>query len=291
MIDLIDLVRSIAAEAARAEENTNHPLPCTPGSPLLASVRQACVERGFTASGEGEPAAAPQVVADERTLFEASEPEMNLARDAEGEYENPCVASGWKSWQDRAALAAAPVQAQEPFAYMIVDESGEAYFGEFCVASGKTDLEAELEGLNYGQDGKPYKIVPVFRAPVQPVAVPAGWCQFIDGVKTQNVARDTEELGTIKSIFKVMAPAGAQAEYRPFYFAAPAAQGDAKDAERLEFIENGTFDLRCYNDHDDDVYWNVIEHHMAAPIEREIGWGNTARQAIDAAIAAKAVKS
>jgi len=51
MIDLIDLVRSIAAEAARAEENTNHPLPCTPGSPLLASVRQACVERGFTASG------------------------------------------------------------------------------------------------------------------------------------------------------------------------------------------------------------------------------------------------
>ena len=70
--------------------------------------------------------------------------------------------------------------------------------------------------------------------------------------------------------------------------AAPAAQGDAKDADRLEFIESGTFDLRCYNDHDDDVYWNVIEHHMAAPIEREIGWGNTARQAIDAAIAAKA---
>lgn len=66
---------------------------------------------------------------------------------------------------------------------------------------------------------------------------------------------------------------------------------DARDAERLEFIESGTFDLRCYNDHDDDVYWNVIEHHMAAPIEREIGWGNTARQAIDAAIATKAVKS
>ena len=69
---------------------------------------------------------------------------------------------------------------------------------------------------------------------------------------------------------------------------APGTTVDAKDAERLEFIENGTFDLRCYNDHDDDVYWNVIEHHMAAPIEREIGWGNTARQAIDAAIAAKA---
>lgn len=65
--------------------------------------------------------------------------------------------------------------------------------------------------------------------------------------------------------------------------AAPVAQQDAIDAARIDFIENNT----CYNDHDDDVYWNVIEHHMAAPIEREIGWGNTARQAIDAARATK----
>jgi hypothetical protein len=64
------------------------------------------------------------------------------------------------------------------------------------------------------------------------VAAPDGWCQFIDGVKTQNVARDTKELDTIKNIFKTMAPIGAKAEYRPFYFAAPAAQGDAKDDER-----------------------------------------------------------
>ena len=71
-----------------------------------------------------------------------------------------------------------------------------------------------------------------------------------------------------------------------------ALKGDAKDAERLEFIENGTVDLRCHSaptgGDDFDIYWNVIEHHMAEPNEREIGWGNTARQAIDAAIATKA---
>lgn len=72
-----------------------------------------------------------------------------------------------------------------------------------------------------------------------------------------------------------------------------ALKGDAKDAERLDFIEECTVDLRCHSVvlpgcDDADIYWNVIEHHMAEPNEREIGWGNTARQAIDAAIAAKA---
>ena len=48
----------------------------------------------------------PVAVPDERAAFEASEPGMNLVRDKDGEYENPCVASGWKSWQARAAIAA-----------------------------------------------------------------------------------------------------------------------------------------------------------------------------------------
>lgn len=69
MIDLMDLVRGIAAEAARAEENTNYPLPCTPGSPLLASVRQACVERGYTFDGLAAPAAAPQGAVAERAAY------------------------------------------------------------------------------------------------------------------------------------------------------------------------------------------------------------------------------
>jgi len=51
MIDLLDLVRSIAAAAARAAENKHYPSPCSQGSPLLASVRQACVERGYTGDG------------------------------------------------------------------------------------------------------------------------------------------------------------------------------------------------------------------------------------------------
>ena len=55
MIDLLDLVRSIAAAAARAAENKHYPSPCSQGSPLLASVRQACVERGYTAGGLAVP--------------------------------------------------------------------------------------------------------------------------------------------------------------------------------------------------------------------------------------------
>ena len=55
MIDLLDLVRSIAAAATRAAENKNYPSPCSHGSPLLASVRQACIERGYTADGLAVP--------------------------------------------------------------------------------------------------------------------------------------------------------------------------------------------------------------------------------------------
>lgn len=121
------------------------------------------------------PAAAPQVVADERAYAQNLELVISrLETVSQNDTDTP------RTLADEAlvcarALQAAPMQAQEPFAYMIVDDSGEAYFSEFCVASGKTDLEAELEGLNYGQEGEPYKIVPIFRAPVQPVAVPDGW--------------------------------------------------------------------------------------------------------------------
>ena len=55
MIDLLDLVRSIAAAAARAAENKHYPSPCSQGSPLMASVRQACVERGYTGDGLAVP--------------------------------------------------------------------------------------------------------------------------------------------------------------------------------------------------------------------------------------------
>ncbi len=64
------------------------------------------------------------------------------------------------------------------------------------------------------------------------------------------------------------------------------------DTQRLDFIESGTVDLRCHDaptpgGDDADVFWTVVEHHMAKPHEREIGWGNNAREAIDAAIKAQ----
>lgn len=73
MIDLLDLVRSIAAAAARAAENKHYPSPCSQGSPLLASVRQACVERGYTGDGlavpgMAAPSAQPSAVPEGWTL-------------------------------------------------------------------------------------------------------------------------------------------------------------------------------------------------------------------------------
>lgn len=134
-------------------------------------------------------------------------------------------------------------------------------------------------------------------APVQPVAVPDGWR---DAALESAVQAVVERVGESEKIDIINAFDAIRSLKKNRHalpescssFAAPAAQGDAKDAERLEFIENSTVDLRCHSaptgGDDSDIHWNVIEHHMAAPNEREIGWGNTARQAIDAAIAAKA---
>lgn len=84
------------------------------------------------------PAAAPQVVADERAAFEARVKQFakdsNVGRYTEegarhnnevwqapdwtpvacGDYIASSISFGWRMWQARAALASAPVQAQEP---------------------------------------------------------------------------------------------------------------------------------------------------------------------------------
>lgn len=205
-------------------------------------------------------AAAPQVVADERAAFEAKHAGRFDMRRCSNNPERYFVHSTnwvWDSWQARAALAAAPVQAQAPV------------------------------HMKWGHDGS--------LTPVQPVAVPDGWCQFIDGVKTQNVARDTKELDDIKSIFKVMAPSGAQAEYRPFYFAAPAAQGDAiKKAERYDYIRSE--ESRDHAHHKRRALVAGIQDWGVSidPSTTFNGWsvdyltGDALDAAIDAAIAAKA---
>lgn len=51
MIDLLDLVRSIAAAAERATENKNYPVPCGPASPLLVIVRAAGQTTAATPGG------------------------------------------------------------------------------------------------------------------------------------------------------------------------------------------------------------------------------------------------
>ena len=88
MIDLLDLVRSIAAAAARAAENKHYPSPCSQGSPLMASVRQACVERGYTGDGLAVPGMAapseqPAAVPDGWKLVpvEPTEEMMHAAQD------------------------------------------------------------------------------------------------------------------------------------------------------------------------------------------------------------------
>jgi len=68
-------------------------------------------------------------------------------------------------------------------------------------------------------------------------------------------------------------------------FAAPQAQADALDA--LAWLEEFTCDLRCVSTSEDDYAWNVIEHHMAEPRERVIGWGQTAIAAVRDAQAAQ----
>ncbi len=64
------------------------------------------------------------------------------------------------------------------------------------------------------------------------------------------------------------------------------------DSEKLDFLDSEFLDLRCISISngdagDADVMWVVIQHHMAAPKEREVGRGATARKAILDAIQRK----
>ena len=54
--------------------------------------------------------------------------------------------------------------------------------------------------------------------PAQEQAEPDLWVQYIDGVKTQNVARDAEEKATVERIHRIMAP-GTAMTWRAFFAA------------------------------------------------------------------------
>lgn len=60
------------------------------------------------------------------------------------------------------------------------------------------------------------------------------------------------------------------------------------DKARLDEVESNCWDVRCYNipiggGDDADIGWEVIEHHMSKPHERQIALGKTPRAAIDSA--------
>lgn len=62
------------------------------------------------------------------------------------------------------------------------------------------------------------------------------------------------------------------------------------EVELLNVIERECWDVRCVDEptpggDDGDVGWVVIEHHMAAPNERQVGYGKTPQEAIRAALA------
>lgn len=59
-----------------------------------------------------------------------------------------------------------------------------------------------------------------------------------------------------------------------------------EDSKRIDHVQSECLDVRCmgeprYPAEDADVYFDVIEHHMAKPHERIIGTGRTVREAID----------
>lgn len=121
------------------------------------------------------PAAAPQVVADERAGFEIWAKAEGLISESHGiRFTNSMCDVAQKAWTaGRAALAAAPVQAQEPFMYGIMGPDGKAHIDENCVGPDAESLYSELNGMNDSPDAG-YAIVKLFTAPMQtqePVAV------------------------------------------------------------------------------------------------------------------------
>jgi hypothetical protein len=103
---------------------------------------------------------------------------------------------------------------------------------------------AEIVGALIEETAAP----PTAAAPVQPM--PDGWCQFIDGVKTQNVVRNEKELSDLKEMMQVLGRPGV-VEYRPFYFAPPSAPNAAATFAR-QLIDSGAenyigqaFDTEC----------------------------------------------
>jgi len=261
MIDLLDLVRSIAAAAERAAENKNYPVPCGQSSPLLDIVRQACVERGYTAGGlavAGVTIAAQLVEADERQAFEklAKRHDWDLTQahgDGDTRWLSPMTRDLYLAFlEGRAALAAAPVRAQEPVDMLL-----------YCPACGMQHIDA-AEGADWTNPPHRSHLCHSCKHVWRPADVPTNGVARVktsgakDIAPTQPVAKPDDvaklrrERDTLaQSIADAALKAGIWNGEVPLSgphllmmvndmaecIAAPAAQGDAKDAERLAIEE------------------------------------------------------
>lgn len=280
MIDLMDLVRSIAAEAARAEENTNYPLPCTPGSPLLASVRQACVERGYTTGGLVVPGAAPQTAVAKRTAYghqvptprpsEALITAVDGLRKAIHDF-SFCPGDGYKAMiEARSRIFAA---AAHPVA---VPDSSKPIAPAHCPISGRKfwgNIDHPERGL-----------IATYGGPFDTYSIP--YLSDDNELRVECFDQDSGEW------VEGGAPCGWYSNEQPH--AAPAAQGDAKDTERLRWLAETGARISWSMDGEYCAVWLPDERDGTEsrpaegyPLKCYDSW----HRAIDAAIATKAVKS
>ena len=208
-------------------------------------------------------AAAPQVVADERRVIDCAKCEGHGATHyPDGEWEGKCatcngtgvVSDGEinaypdgspylngpvKCVKDCPDCSTAPVQAQEPVAYL------KFWAEQSWSGNGNHDIDYG-EGLevceagDIGADKLP--AFPVFRAPVQPVAVPEGVAE--PTYMTEEQGRDWAWKDVKKDVGTIGWTAGDNGHFFGFFVhgwnyrgqfekqrAAPAAQGDATQAE------------------------------------------------------------
>ncbi|OEZ46736.1 hypothetical protein JAB1_46740 [Janthinobacterium sp. MP5059B] len=217
-----------------------------------------------------EQLAAPQVVADERAAFEKAMNDLRFfpakldfsrapSPGGRDEYANKHLESCWNGWQARAALAAAPVQAQEPVLEMLLEVTRLAYDAmdnaeenEHGLQWHKPDfdeLSAAMDKLESLPDDQPgYVMGPAAkaawalhnRAPVQPVAVPDGWRDAALELAVQAVAERAGESETIAAIsaFDAIRSLKKNRHALPESSIASAAQGDIDD-EKAELVRAG----------------------------------------------------
>lgn len=123
------------------------------------------------------------------------------------------------------AAAPLPVAPQKQIVTPYADAMN---FARFVYA----DIPQAMECLDYLQaviDNPPTEHVKAAPLPVAQDATPYGWQQHIDGVKTQNFARDEKELADIKSVFRLMKHPGKDT-YLPLFTQAAAVPVVAQDA-------------------------------------------------------------